>query len=59
MRKYGPITDEVVLVEDGSIGAEEGPLGPRTVTVLGADVEDLALSLRISVVTWTGITSSV
>jgi hypothetical protein len=45
-----PIADEVVLVEDGAVGAEERPLGPRAVAILGAHVEHLALGLGIGVV---------
>ena len=45
-----PVADEVVLVEDGSIGAEEAVLGQTALTVSGADVEDLALSLGIGIV---------
>ena len=45
-----PVADEVVLVEDGAVGAEEGELGG-----LGAaDVENLAFGLLVSVVTWRG-----
>ena len=45
-----PVADEVVLVEDGAVGAEEGELGG-----LGAaDVENLAFRLLVSVVTWRG-----
>jgi hypothetical protein len=46
-----PVADEVVLVEDGSVGTEEAVLGQTTGSVSGADVEDLALSLGVSVVT--------
>jgi len=45
-----PIADEVVLVEDGSVGAEEGPLGPGAIPILGTDVEHLALGLGVGVV---------
>ena len=45
-----PIADEVVLVEDGSVGAEEGILGKAALSVSGTDVEDLALSLSIGVI---------
>ena len=45
-----PVTDEVVLVEDGSVGAEEGVLGQATLAVSGTDVENLALRLGVSVV---------
>ena len=47
-----PVADEVVLVEDGAVGAEEGVLGKTTLAVSGADVEDLTLSLGISIVAW-------
>ena len=46
-----PVADEVVLVEDGSVGAEETVLGESALTVSSTDVEDLAFSLRVSVVT--------
>ena len=46
-----PIADEVVLVEDGSVGAEERVLGEAALTVGGANVEHLALSLGIGVIT--------
>ena len=45
-----PVADEVVLVEDGSVGAEEAVLGQTTGAVSGADVEDLALGLGVGVV---------
>ena len=47
-----PVTDEVVLVEDGSIGAEEAVLGKTSSTISSADVECLTLSFWISIVTW-------
>ena len=37
-----PVADEVVLVEDGAIGAEEGVQGETAQSVLSADVENLA-----------------
>ena len=43
--------DPTCLVEDGSVGAEEGVLGEAALGVRSADVEHLALSLLISVVT--------
>ena len=46
-----PVADEVVLVEDGSIGAEEAILGQTSLSISSADVECLALGLRISIVT--------
>jgi hypothetical protein len=45
-----PVTDEVVLVEDGAIGTEEAVLGQTTLTISGTDVEHLALSLGVSIV---------
>jgi len=46
-----PVADEVVLVEDGSVGAEEAVLGEAALTVSCADMEGLALGLRVSIVT--------
>jgi len=46
-----PITDEVVLIEDGSVWTEETVLGKTSLTVSSADMEDLAFSLRVSIVT--------
>ena len=45
-----PVADEVVLVEDGSVGAEEAVLGEPTSAISGANVENLALSLGVGVV---------
>ena len=45
-----PVADEVLLVEDGSIGAEEAVLGKSASTIVPADVERLALCLRVGVV---------
>jgi len=45
-----PVTDEIVLVEDGTVGAEETVLGKTTLAVGCANVEHLALSLRIGVI---------
>jgi len=45
-----PVADEVVLVEDGAVGAEEAILGEAALSVSGANVENLALSLGIGVV---------
>ena len=47
-----PVADEVVLVEEGSVGAEEAVLGETTSTIGCADVESLALSLGVRVVTF-------
>ena len=46
-----PVADEVVLVEESSVGTEEAVLGQTSGSVSSADVESLALSLRVSVVT--------
>ena len=46
-----PVADEVVLVQEGSVGAEEAVLGEPTSAIGRADVESLALSLRVRVVT--------
>ena len=45
-----PVADEVLLVEDGAVGAEEGVLQQAPDPVIGADVEGLAVGLRVSVV---------
>ena len=47
-----PVADEVVLVEESSVGAEEAVLGEATSSVSGADVESLALGLGVRVVTY-------
>ena len=47
-----PVADEVVLVEESSVGTEEAVLGQTTLAVGGADVEHLALGLGVGVVTW-------
>ena len=49
-----PIANEVILVEDGSVGAQEGVLGEGTIGTIGtssADMKDLTFGLGISVVT--------
>ena len=46
-----PVADEVVLVEDGAVRTEEAVLGQTSGSVSSADVESLALSLGVSVVT--------
>ena len=46
-----PVTDEIVLVQEGPVGAEEAVLGEPTGAIGCADVERLALSLRVCVVT--------
>jgi len=45
-----PVTDEVVLVEDGAVGTEEGVFAQTSETISGTDVEYLAFGLGISVV---------
>ena len=45
-----PVADEVVLVEEGSVGAEEAVLGETAGSVSCADVEGLAFGLWVSVV---------
>ena len=47
-----PVADEVVLVEESTVGTEEAVLGQTSGSVSSADVESLALSLGVSVVTW-------
>merc|ERR1719500_5122 len=46
-----PVADEVVLVEDGSVGTEEAVLGQTSSSISCADMENLTLSLSISIVT--------
>ena len=36
-----PVADEVLLLEESPVGAEEGELGQTRVAVVGADVESL------------------
>ena len=45
-----PVTDEVLLVEEGAVGAEEAVLDEVGVAEVGADVEGLALGLGVGVV---------
>ena len=45
-----PVADEVLLVEEGPVGAEEAVPGETPGTVTSADVECLAVGLRVSVV---------
>ena len=45
-----PITNEVFLVEDGAVGAQEGVLGKTTGTVGGAHMESLTFGFGISIV---------
>jgi len=42
-----PVTDKVLLVEQGSVGTEEAVLGKTTIAITATDVEDLALGLGI------------
>jgi hypothetical protein len=46
-----PLADEALLVEDGSVGAQERALNGHTVGQVDADVEDLTTSLDISIIT--------
>ena len=46
-----PVADEVVLVQDCSVGAEEAVLGEPTGAIGRADVERLTLSLGVRIVT--------
>ena len=45
-----PVADEVLLLEERAVGAEEGVLGEAGVAVIGADVESLALCLWVAIV---------
>ena len=45
-----PVTDKVLLVEQGSVGTEEAVLGQTALAVVGADVEGLAVGLHVGVV---------
>ena len=45
-----PIADEVLLVEDGAVGAEEGLGGEAAKTIRDTNVESLATGVRVSVV---------
>ena len=45
-----PVADEVRLVEEGAVGTEERVLAQTRSSVAGADVERLALRLRVRVV---------
>ena len=45
------VTDEVLLVKEGPVGAEEGELVEPTHTVGDTDLERLALQLGVGVVT--------
>ena len=51
-----PVADEVVLVEDGSVGAQEAVLAKTAQTVGSANVEHLALGLGVGVVTAINLT---
>ena len=46
-----PVADKVLLVEEGPVGAEEAVLDEVGITKVGADVERLALSFGVSIVT--------
>ena len=45
-----PVTDEVLLVEEGAVGTEEGVLYAATAPVVGTDVKGLALSTGVGIV---------
>jgi len=45
-----PVTDEILLVEDSSVRTEEGVLEKTSNAVIGADVEALAVGLRVAIV---------
>ena len=47
-----PITDEVALVENGSVGAQEGVLGKAALAVGRADMESLAFGFGITIVAY-------
>ena len=51
-----PVADEVVLVEEGSVGTEEAVLGETAGSVSCADVEGLAFGLWVSIVTSVNLT---
>ena len=46
-----PVADEVLLVEEGSVGAEERVLEEAAVAVVGAHVEGLTVGLSVGVIT--------
>ena len=46
-----PVADKVLLIEEGSVGAEEGELCEASISIAGADVERLALPLCVCVIT--------
>ena len=46
-----PVADEVLLVEDGSIRTQERVFGETTLAVSGTNVEGLAISLSIGIIT--------
>ena len=45
-----PVADEIVLVKDGAVGAEEAVLGETTLSVTCTDVEGLTLGFNVSIV---------
>jgi len=45
-----PITDEVLLVEKSSIGAEEAVLQQTRISIIGTNVESLAVRLWVCIV---------
>ena len=50
-----PVADKVLLVEQGAVGAEEAVLGEAAIAVTAADMEGLALSLGVSVISTLGL----
>ena len=46
-----PVADKVLLVENGSVGAQKAVFRQTTVGIRGTDVKDLTFSLGIGVVT--------
>ena len=53
VKVHPPDAGEDLLVEDGSVGAEEGVFAETTLAVRCADVEDLAFGLGIGIITLT------
>ena len=51
-----PVADEVVLVEDGSVGAQEAVLAKTAQAVGSTNVEHLAFGLRVGIVTAINLT---
>ena len=47
-----PVADEVLLVEQGAVGAEEAVLEQRAAAVRSADVESLTVGISVRIVPW-------